>query len=90
MEKKGIYWYIHNNHNTPQQEIAEPPAELISENQDSQQNNYPGANFNHADPKEPSACSQQIHKPSAYVKQLQSGSFILDGQKNQPFFPKGL
>ena len=26
----------------------------------------------------------------AYVKQLQSGSFMSDGQKNQPFFPKAL
>ena len=35
-------------------------------------------------------CSQRINKPSTYVKQLQSGFFISDGQKNQPFFPKGL
>ena len=74
MEKKGIYWQIHNNHNAPQQEIAEPPAKLIPENQDPQQ----GADFNHPDPKEPAAHTQQIHKPSAYVKQLQCGSFILD------------
>ena len=58
METKGIYWYIHNNHNTHQQEIAEPPAKLIPENQDPQQNNYLCADFNHADPEEPSACSQ--------------------------------
>ena len=79
------------NHNAPQQEIAEPiPAELIPENLDPQQNNYLGTNFNHADPKEPAVCSQQIHKPSTYVKQLQSGFCISDGRKNQLFFPKGL
>ena len=77
-------------HNAPQQEIAEPPAKLIPENQDPQQNNYLGANFNCADPEEPAACSQQICKLSAYVKQLQSGSFISDEQTNQPFFPRGL
>ena len=66
-------------HNAPQQEIAELPAKLIPENQDPQQNNYLGANFNRADPEEPAACNQQIRKPSACVKQLQSGSFILDG-----------
>ena len=78
------------NYNAPQQEITEPHAELIPENQDPQQNIYLGADFNRADPEEPAVCSQWIHKPSAYVKQLQSGSFISDGQKNQPFFPKGL
>ena len=36
-------------HNAPQQEITEPPAELIPENQDPQQNNYLGADFNRAD-----------------------------------------
>ena len=45
-------------HNAPQQEIAEPPAELIPENQDTQQNNYLGANFNRAEPEEPAVCSQ--------------------------------
>ena len=45
-------------HNAPQQEIAEPHAELIPENQDGQQNNYLGANFNRADPKEPVGHSQ--------------------------------
>ena len=70
------------DHNAPQQEIAEPPAELIPENQDPQQNNYLGTDFNCADPKEPAVHSQWIHKPSTYVKQLQSGSFILDGRKN--------
>ena len=79
------------DHNAPQQKVAEPiPAELISEDQNLQQNNYLGANFNCADAEEPAAHSQQICKPSAYVKQLQSGSFISDGRKNQPFFPKGL
>jgi hypothetical protein len=66
-------------HNAPQQEIAELPAELIPENQDPRQNNYLGANFNRAEPEEPTGHSQQIRKPSAYVKQLQSGSFISDG-----------
>ena len=66
-------------HNAPQQEITEPPTKLIPENQDPQQNNYLGANFNCADPEEPAVCSQQIRKPSTYVKQLQSGSFISDG-----------
>jgi hypothetical protein len=74
------------DHNAPQQE----PAELIPENQNPQQNNYLGADFNRADAEEPASCSQQICKPSTYVKQLQSGSFILDGRNNQPFFPKGL
>ena len=46
------------NHNTPQQEIAEPPAKLIPENQDPQQNNYLGADFNCTDPEEPAAHSQ--------------------------------
>ena len=77
-------------HNAPQQEIAEPPAELIHENQDNQQNNYLGADFNCADPEEPAGHSQRIRKASAYVKQLQSSSFISDGRKNQPFFPMGL
>ena len=45
-------------HNTPQQEIAELPAELIHENQDPQQNNYLGTDFNHAEPKEPAGHSQ--------------------------------
>ena len=45
-------------HNAPQQEIAEPPAELIPENQDPQQNNYLGTNFNRADPEEPVGRSQ--------------------------------
>ena len=45
-------------HNAPQQEIAEPPAELIPENQDPQQNNYLGADFNCADPEEPAVHSQ--------------------------------
>ena len=68
------------DHNTPQQEVAEPiPAEPIPENQNPQQNNYLGANFNRADAEEPAACSQRICKPSTYVKQLQSGSFISDG-----------
>ena len=66
-------------HNAPQQEIAEPHAKLIPENQDDQQNNYLGADFNRADPEEPAGRSQQIRKPSAYVKQLQSGLFISDG-----------
>ena len=53
------------DHNTPQQEIAEPPAELIPENQDPQQNNYLGANFNCADPEEPAAHSNKFvsHPP---------------------------
>ena len=47
------------DHNAPQQEVAEPiPAELIPENQDPQQNNYLGADFNHADAEEPAAHSQ--------------------------------
>ena len=83
--------WTHMDHNTPQQEVAEPiPAKLIPENQDPWQNNYLGADFNHADTEEFAAHSQPIRKPSAYFKQLQSGSFISDGQKNQPFFPKGL
>ena len=44
--------------NTPQQAIAEPPTELIPENQDPQQNNYLGADFNCADPEEPAKRSQ--------------------------------
>ena len=68
------------DHNAPQQEVTEPiPAKLIPEDQNPQQNNYLGADFNHADTKEPAAYSQKICKPSAYVKKLQSGSFILDG-----------
>ena len=74
------------DHNTPQQE----PAQLIPENQNPQQNDYLGGNFNCADAEEPAVHSQWIHKPSTYVKHLQSGSFILDGRKNQPFFSKGL
>ena len=67
------------DHNTPQQEITEPPVELTPENQDPQQNNYLGVDFNCADPEEPAAHSQWICKPSTHVKQLQSGSFISDG-----------
>jgi hypothetical protein len=61
MEKKGIYWYIHNNHNAPQQEIAEPPAKLIPENQDPQQNNYLGADFNMQTPR------NQLHIPNKFI-----------------------
>jgi hypothetical protein len=43
------------DHNAPQQE----PVELISENQNLQQNDYlGGADFNHADAEEPAAHSQ--------------------------------
>ena len=79
------------DHNAPQQEAAEQiPTEQIPENQNPPQNNYLGADFNRADVEEPAARSQRIRKPSAYVKQLQSGSFTSDGRRNQPFFPKGL
>ena len=43
-----------------QQEIAEPPAELIPENQDPQQNNYLGADFNRADPKAEHECGSPV------------------------------
>lgn len=38
----------------------------------------------------PTARSQRIRKPSAYVRQLQDGTAVTEGRPSQPTLPKGL